>query len=120
MDKNKVPDINELDNSDKFMLFLSLQGINNICYQPFGSNQDNNEIIFKSLLGIYLIILKFITHNPLYLLFTQKFNLYITLTDSAKSVDVLLFKLYIKNQLSRLTFRIYGIPNIINTKNTES
>jgi hypothetical protein len=51
VEKLNEPGISQLVNSDEFMLFLSLQGINNICYQPFCSTLSNNELIFKSLLG---------------------------------------------------------------------
>ncbi|ORX88021.1 hypothetical protein BCR32DRAFT_77825 [Anaeromyces robustus] len=87
VDKNKVKDIRKLNKSDEFMLLLSLQGINNVCYQPYCSSLTINDIIFK------------------------------TIIDTTKPVDVLFYSLFIKNQISRINFRLYGIPNIINTKN---
>ena len=54
VDKHKVMDIKLLDKSDEFMLFLSLQGINNICYQPFCSTLSINDLIIKSIIGIII------------------------------------------------------------------
>jgi len=87
VDRTKVDDIELLDKSDEYMLFLSLQGIDNIGYQPYCSTLTTNDIIFKAII------------------------------DTAKPIDVFLYNLYIKNQIPRLTLRVYGIPNIINTKN---
>ncbi|OUM70222.1 hypothetical protein PIROE2DRAFT_56907 [Piromyces sp. E2] len=87
VDNHKVIDIKLLDKSDEFMLFLSLQGINNICYQPYCSTLSTNDLIIKSIL------------------------------DTSKPIDVFFYNLFVKNQIPRTNFRLYGIPNIINTKN---
>jgi len=51
VDRTKVDDIKLLDKSDEYMLFLSLQGIDNIGYQPYCSTVTTNDIIFKAIIG---------------------------------------------------------------------
>ncbi|ORX38801.1 hypothetical protein BCR36DRAFT_18967 [Piromyces finnis] len=87
IDEHKVIDIKLLNKTDEFMLFLSLQGINNICFQPYCNTQYINDLIIKSILD---------TSNP---------------------IDLFFYNLFIKCQVQRTAFRLYGIPNIINTKN---
>ncbi len=51
VDRTKVDDIELLDKSDEYMLFLSLQGIDSISYQPYCSTSNTNDIIFKQIIG---------------------------------------------------------------------
>jgi len=52
VDKTIVDNIEYLDKSDEFMLFLSLQGVDCIGYQPYCSSTNTNDIIFKAIIGI--------------------------------------------------------------------